>query len=184
VGWFCLQIVAIAAAQVLARIALTLARRTTLASPATIAAAAAIGGVGLVVGATSVTQVKTRVADTGAGQATEAYGTGIATTAAILRVRRAVVTTIRALKGSTRADALAIDTRLARLTSGLATATEPEVSRRVNAEIGWRRRRVIDAMHDRCNRVRSSADTLPCLALEVTRGARVSAGTAVRDDAG
>jgi len=167
----------------LARIALALARCATLTSPATIAATAAIGGVGLVVGTTSVTQVKIRVADTSARRAMEARTTGIATSAAILRVRRAVVTTIRALKGSTRTDALAIDTRLARLTRGLATATEPRVLRRVNAEIGWRRYGVIDTVHGRCKRVSSSADTLPRLALEFVRGAGVSARTAVRDDA-
>jgi len=183
VGFFRLQIVAIATAEVLARIALALARCAVLTSPAIVAATAAIGRVCLVVGATAAAEVKARVADTDARHAMEARATSIATTAAILRVRRAVVTTIGALQGSTRTGALAIDTRFARLTSGLATATEPRVLCRVNAEVSWRRLGVIDAVHGRGKRLCSYADTLPCLTLELVRGAGVSACTAVCDDA-
>ena len=164
----------------MARIALALARCAALTSPAAIAATAAVGGVCLVVGANPATQVKTRVADADARRAVEARSTGIAATAAILRVRRAVVTTIGALKGSTRTGALAINTRLARLTSSLASATEPRVLRRINAEISWRCYRVIDTVHGRCKC--GSADTLTCAALELVRGAGGAACTAVRDN--
>ncbi len=113
----------------------------------------------------------------------EARATSIATSATILRVRCPIVTTISALKRRTRTGALAIDTRLARLTGGLAIATEPGVFRRVDAEISRRRHRDVDTVHCRSKRGRSSANTLPCLALELVRWARVSACTAVRDDA-
>jgi len=113
----------------------------------------------------------------------EAGATGIATPTTILRVRRAVVTAVGALEGSTRAGAFAIDARLARLTSGLAIAAEPGVLCRVNAEVSRRRHGIVNAVHCRCKRGCCSANTLPCLTFEFVRGAGVSAFTTVRDHA-